>query len=73
MNDAQIFHDNIKRICKKYGHRMAKIDALAGFWKGNTCVMAKHGSGVTTLHIKRYAKALEVEPAELMEGMFDAY
>jgi len=70
MNDAEIFKNNVKNICEKRGLRMTKVDTLAGYHKGNCTAMAVRGASVSTLHIKQYAKALKVDPAKLMEGIF---
>ena len=70
-SDSEIFRDNVKRICKETNQRTTKIDKLAGYYPGNANAMALRGAGVTTLHIKRYAKALGVKTSVLMEGIFD--
>lgn len=70
MTDAEIFRDNVKRICKETDQRTTKIDKLAGYYPGNANAMAQRNAGITTLHIKRYAKALGVKTSVLMEGIF---
>ena len=69
--DAEIFRENVKRICKEKDLRMTKIDKAVGYYPGNVTMMAVRGASVTTMHIKRYAKALGVEPWRLTEGMFE--
>ena len=49
---------------------MTKIDKIVGYYPGNVTMMAVRGASVTTMHIKRYAKALGVEPWRLTEGIF---
>lgn len=70
MTDAEIFRDNVKRICKETDQRTTKIDKLAGYYPGNANAMTQRNAGITTLHIKRYAKALGVKTSVLMEGIF---
>ena len=70
-SDSEIFRDNVKRICEETNQRSTKVDEMAGYHKGNTHEMALRGAGVTTMHIKRYAKALGVKTSVLMEGIFD--
>ena len=70
-SDSEIFRDNVKRICKETNQRTTKVDALAGYYKGNANAMAQRNAGVTTLHVKRYAKALGVKTDVLMEGIFN--
>lgn len=69
-SDSEIFRDNVKKICEKTKQRSTKVDALAGYHKGNAYAMAQRNAGVTTMHIKRYAKALGVKTDVLMEGIF---
>ena len=49
---------------------MTKIDKIVGYYQGNLTMMAVRGASVTTMHIKRYAKALGVKTDVLMEGIF---
>ena len=70
MTDAEIFRENVKAVCREKDLRMTKIDKAAGYYQGNVTMMAVRGASVTTMHIKRYAKALGVEPWRLTEGIF---
>ena len=70
MTDAEIFRENVKRICKEKKLAMTKVDKSVGYYPGNLTMMAVRGASVTTMHIKRYAKALNVEPWKLTEGIF---
>jgi len=71
MTDAEIFNKNVRKICKEKDLRYTKVDKQAGYYQGCAAMMAERGAGVSTLHIKRYAKALGVKPERLMEGMFE--
>ena len=71
MNDAEIFKRNIKRICKQKGMKMGCVDLEAGYSEKYVSQMAYKGNGVTTEHIRAYARVLGVKPVKLLEGMFD--
>ena len=71
MNDAEIFKRNVKRICKQKGMKMRYVDLEAGYSEKYVSQMAYKGNGVTTEHIRAYAKVLGVKPWKLLEGMFD--
>ena len=71
MTDAEIFNRNVRAVCREKDLRYTKVDKAAGYHQGNTKMMADRAAGVTTMHIKRYAKALGVKPERLMEGMFE--
>lgn len=71
MNDAEIFKRNIKRICKQKGMKMGCVDLEAGYSEKYVSQMAYKGNGVTTEHIRAYARALGVKPGKLLEGIFD--
>ena len=69
--DAEIFRENVKRICKEKHLKMGHVDLEAGYSEKYVSQMAYKGNGVTTEHIRAYAKVLGVKPWKLTEGMFD--
>ena len=69
--DAEIFRDNVKRICKQKHMKMGCVDLEAGYSEKYVSQLAYKKSAVTTDHIRSYARALGVKPGRLMEGMFD--
>ena len=71
MNDAEIFKRNVKRICKEKHMKMGCVDLEAGYSEKYVSQMAYKGNGVTTEHIRAYARVLGVKPGKLLEGMFD--
>ena len=70
MNDAEIFKRNVKRICKEKHLKMGYIDLEAGYSTKYISQMAYKGSAISIEHVRNYAKALDVEPWRLTEGMF---
>ena len=71
MNDAEIFKQNVKRICKEKHLKMGYVDLEAGYSTKYISQMAYKGSAISIEHVRNYAKALGVEPWRLMEGMFE--
>ncbi len=71
MTDAEIFRDNVKRICKQKHMKMGCVDLEAGYSEKYVSQLAYKRSAVTTDHIRNYARALGVKPGKLLEGMFD--
>lgn len=71
MTDAEIFKRNVKRLCKQKHMKMGCVDLEAGYSEKYASQMAYKGNGVTTEHIRAYAKVLGVKPWKLTEGMFD--
>ena len=69
--DAEIFRDNVKRICKEKHLKMGYIDLEAGYSEKYVSQMAYKGSSITVEHIRNYARVLGVKPGRLIEGMFD--
>ena len=69
--DAEIFRDNVKRICKEKHLKMGYIDLEAGYSEKYASQMAYKGNSITTEHIRAYARVLGVKPWKLTEGMFD--
>ena len=71
MTDAEIFKRNVKRICKEKHLKMGYIDLEAGYSEKYVSQMAYKGSAISIEHVRNYAKALDVEPWRLTEGMFE--
>ena len=71
MTDAEIFRENVKRICKEKHLKMGYIDLEAGYSEKYVSQMAYRGSTISIEHVRNYAKALGVDPLKLLEGMFD--
>jgi len=69
--DAEIFRDNVKRICKEKHLKMGYIDLEAGYSEKYVSQMAYKGSTISIEHVRNYAKALGVKPERLMEGFYD--
>ena len=69
--DAEIFRDNVKRICKQKHMKMGCVDLEAGYNEKHISEMAYKGCSITTEHIRAYARVLGVKPWKLTEGMFD--
>ena len=70
MNDAEIFRRNVKRICKEKHLKMVYVDLEAGYSTKYVYQMAYKGIAISIEHLRNYAKALDVEPWKLTEGMF---
>ena len=71
MTDAEIFKRNVKRICKEKHLKMGYIDLEAGYSEKYVSQMAYKGSAISIEHVRNYAKALDVKPWRLTEGMFE--
>ena len=71
MNDAEIFKRNVKRICKEKHMKMGYVDLEAGYSEKYISQMAYRGIAISIEHVRNYAKALDVEPWRLTEGMFE--
>ena len=69
--DAEIFRDNVKRICKEKHLKMGYVDLEAGYGEKHISEMAYKRCSITTEHIRAYARVLGVKPWKLTEGMFD--
>ena len=70
MNDAEIFKRNVKRICKEKHMKMGYVDLEAGYSEKYISQMAYRGIAISIEHVRNYAKALDVEPWRLTEGIF---
>ena len=70
MTDSEIFYRNVKRICKQKRLKMRRMDVKAGYSEKYAYQLYYKHCAVSVEHIRQYARALEVEPTRLMEGMF---
>ena len=71
MTDAEIFRENVKRICKEKYLKMGYVNIEAGYSEKYVSEMACRGIAISIEHVRNYAKALDVEPWRLTEGMFE--
>ena len=72
-NNAEIFKHNIQILCEENGITLTEIMEKAGYNKNHLHHLSCKHISPSEENIRCYAKALNVEPERLMEGMADDY
>lgn len=72
-NNAEIFKHNIQILCEENGITLTEVMEKAGYNKNHLHHLSCKHISPSKENIRCYAKALNVEPERLMEGMADDY